>query len=437
MFIAAAAGAACGEPHCADTSTCKPPSPSSTGAGGSGGSVSNTGGSVASTGGAGGGPSAGGSGATSGMGGAGGDGPPFVVRLEGGQHHTCAQLSTGDAWCWGSNGDGRLGNGTGMPSNVPVRVENLPTASSFVSAGWQHTCAVAAGDVWCWGGDLQGELGNDDPGTGSIMPVQAMGISGITEVSGGVYGTCARSGGGTVHCWGSNQVGALGTGSLMGPSSPVPVQVLNIADAAQIARGGFHACALTMADQIWCWGSNGSGQLGDGNLMFNSGSAVPVRVLNISSVAEVAGGLDFTCARLNNGTVWCWGLNSSGQLGNNGMGTTSDVPVQVQGIGTAVSIATGGNHACAALANGQVWCWGSNGSGQLGDGNTMTSEDLPVQAMGVTNAHSVAVGTVHSCALTDDQRTFCWGLNDSGQLGNASNQPSPTPTEVQSLWFAD
>ena len=183
--------------------------------------------------------------------------------------------------------------------------------------------------------------------------------------------------------------------------------------ASSVSAGDTHTCAVSNS-AVKCWGLNSSGQLGDDTA---TNSLSPVLVSGITDAAEVSAGGRHTCARLSDSTVWCWGNNTDGQLGDN---TTagSRVPVQVQGITTAAGISAGGNHTCSVLANGTVWCWGNNLNGQLGNG-TNNDSSIPVQVSGITGASAVAAGGIHTCALLTDGTVRCWGSNVLEQLGNS------------------
>src|SRR5256885_1344811 len=205
-----------------------------------------------------------------------------------------------------------------------------------------------------------------------------------------------------------------------------------------VAGGGFHACMRLPDGTVQCWGRNNFGQLGngDGNL---ADSSVPVPVRDLTTATRVVTGDSHTCALLGDGTVQCWGVGDSGQRGDGTFNNISSVPVAVVGMdGTghltnAVAIAARGYHSCALLGDGTVWCWGRNVEGQLGDGTT-TSSSTPVRVGGITGAVAVSAGVFHTCALLSDGTVKCWGAvgpgNDFGQLGNGATTGSSTPVTV-------
>jgi len=191
---------------------------------------------------------------------------------------------------------------------------------------------------------------------------------------------------------------------------------------------GLHTCALKSDGTVWCWGDNEYGELGDGT---TTERHTPVQVSGLTNVVAVAPGSVHTCALKSDGTVWCWGDNYYGQLGD---GTTTErhTPVQVSGLTNVVAVTVGSLHTCALKSDGTVWCWGFNGAGELGDGTT-TDRHTPVQVSGLTNVVAVTVGFVHTCALKSDGTVWCWGYNHHGELGDGTTTDRHTPVQVSGL----
>lgn len=348
--------------------------------------------------------------------------------LTAGGNHTCALDLYGRVRCWGANGDGELGNGATQHSSVPVAVLGLPTGITAVDAGSRHTCAIAPGGApLCWGYNQHGQLGNGSSASSSV-PVAVSGLaSGVARVGAGGSHTCALTSGGGVLCWGLNSSGQLGSPVPLLSNVPVPVTGL-ASGVAAIATGGFHTCALTTGGAVLCWGFNEDGQLGDGS---NGDSVVPVAVSGLESgVAAIAAGAYHACALTTTGAIRCWGSNLSGQLGD-GSTTSSNLPVGVSGFASgAAAVAAGDHHSCAITTTGGVRCWGLNGAGQLGDGSN-TSSNLPLNVSGMTTGSAaVAAGSFHSCALSGGGGIECWGFNAYGQLGDASTQNSSVPVPI-------
>ncbi len=401
-----------------------------------------------------------------------------AVALSSGSAHTCAILDDGSVSCWGENQYGQLGDGTTTGRNTPTQTSSLGTGRTAValsSGGW-HTCAILNdGYVSCWGSNGNGRLG-DGTDTERNIPTQTSSLgTGRTAVaisSGGSH-TCAILDDGSVSCWGDNWKGQLGDGTDTYRNAPTQTSSLGTGrTAVAISSGRWHTCAILDDASISCWGYNRYGQLGDGTggdyssdynrntptQTSSLGTATNPRtvalserdfdgdgVLNIFDVHQdldyretaISSGYYHTCALLDDGTVSCWGLNNYGQLGD---GTTTDrnTPTQTLSLGTgrtAVAISTGQYHTCAILDDGSVSCWGNNVEGQLGDG-TATNRNTPTQtsSLGIgRTAVAISSGTYHICAILDDASVSCWGLNDAGQLGDGTTTKKSTPTQTSSL----
>jgi alpha-tubulin suppressor-like RCC1 family protein len=365
-------------------------------------------------------------------------GVDITTAVAAGDYHTCALLQNGAARCWGLNSTGQLGDGSTTNSATPVAVVGIAGAAAVTSGGG-HTCArFPDGTVECWGQNDVGQLG-DGSTTNSTTPVTVSGITTATAVSSGYFHTCAVLQDGTVRCWGDNTYGQLGDGTTIippavrgGPStahSATPVTVSGISTAVTVAAAdGFHTCAVLQDGTVRCWGDNSTGQLGNGS---TTNSSTPVTVSGITTATAVTGGDYHTCALLQDGTVRCWGLNYSGQLGN-GSVYDSSTPVTVSGISTAVAVSIGVIHTCASLQDGTVRCWGDNSSGQLGNGST-TNSSTPVTVSGISTATAVTSGYNDACALLQGGSLQCWGINNYGQLGNGTTTDAHTPVAVAGI----
>ena len=398
-----------------------------------------------------------------------------AVAISTGYDHTCALLSTGRVRCWGLNDKGRLGDGTNVNRFTPVPVSGITNAVA-ITGGGLHTCALlSTGTARCWGFNGPGELG-DGTTTDRFSPVAVSGLSNAVAITAGTAHTCAVLADGTARCWGENLFGALGDGTTVERHTPVVVNGLSnavaigggdlhtcalVADgttrcwgngfgdptvavgslniAVAITTGAYHACALLAEGSAVCWGRNNVGQLGTGNTRPSPLPTVVVGGGGSFTARDVAAGRNHTCAVRANGTVSCWGSNDSGQIGDGTSGINRLSPVAVSGLSNAVAIAAGDAHTCALMAGGTVRCWGLNTSGQLGNG-TFSSSSIPIPVSNLTNVVAIAagggIGNSHTCALLANGTVRCWGANGSGQVGDGTTsvRTSPVPVRVHGLF---
>jgi alpha-tubulin suppressor-like RCC1 family protein len=323
-----------------------------------------------------------------------------VTALAGGASLSLALKSDGTVWAWGYGLNGELGNGTYTTSNTPVQVSGLSgvTAIAEGGAGFNRLALKSDGTVWAWGYNGYGELGNGTYTT-SNTPVQVSGLSGVTAIGVGGYHGLALKSDGTIWAWGDNGYGELGNGTYT--TSNTPVQVSGLSGVTALAGGGWHSLALKSDGTVWAWGRNSEGQLGNGTY---TNSNTPVQVLGLSGGTAIAGGYLHSLALTSDGTVWAWGYNSNGQLGNGTYTFSINTPVQVLGPGgvgdlTGVTELTETVYSSLALkGDGTVWAWGDNGYGELGNG-TYTGSNTPVQVSGLAGVTAIAGGGAHNLAL--------------------------------------
>jgi len=350
------------------------------------------------------------------------------IGVGNGGGHTCAIRGDGALFCWGFNGDGRLGDGTFEDRAQPAGVEGFFSQTVNASGGLFHTCGVKnTGGVWCWGQGSDGQLGSGST-SATASPAAVSGLSsGVVEVGAGHYHSCARKSDGTVWCWGKNDHGQLGDGTFT--SRLAAALVPGISGARSLAVGGNHTCIIGGNGGVGCWGSNQYGQLGDGGTADRSTPNSVGGVL-ASDVVSLSSGSFHTCAVKADGSAWCWGYNLKGRLGD-GTLTSRSAPTAVSGLSSGVTqISAGGHQTCALKSDGSVWCWGSNQYGQIGDGTT-TDRLVPTPVFGLPfPAAGVFCGGAHVCALLDRGALWCWGNNDSGRLGDATTQSRTLPVPV-------
>ena len=323
-----------------------------------------------------------------------------VTAVAAGDSHSCALASDGRVFCWGFNDMGQLGDGTHDYRDFPtLPVVGIDDAVA-ISAGIRFSCAVRVdGSVWCWGEDP----GSDDF---SAVPFQVPVIDDATSVSAGGAFACALRSGGQVACWGLGSIGQLGNGVFENNSGvATPQAVVGLDDATQISAGWNHACAVRSDRSLWCWGGNGDGatgygQLGDGTFENRS---TPVRVTGLDNVAEVQAGGWTTCATLRDGSAWCWGYGERGTLGD-GSFANSAVPLQVPGIDDARLLALGDYTACISRADNSVWCWGDTSW----QGSNEEPPGTPRQGNKTRPATVVALANDRYCLLIDTRGQVWW-----------------------------
>ena len=300
-----------------------------------------------------------------------------VVELAVAREHVCVRHADNTVSCWGHNATGALGNGNFGDQGRPVSVSLPPVAQ--VATTEEFTCArLVDGSAWCWGNNSSGQLGNGSA-TGTVAtPVEVnLGGVAIDDIAPGLNHTCAsRSDGGTALCWGSNQVSQLGNA---GGSSPNPVAA-SISGELDLWAGDYHTCALLGNGQVHCWGDGAAARLGR-DISPDFHTPVPGPVDGLSAVTSGMS-QDHSCV-VEKQTAYCWGRNEFEQLGPNSIGLgTSITPLEVpiEGVtGTVLEVATGLAHSCAIRTDGTVWCWGDNLRGKLGNGD-VTASATPVMA---------------------------------------------------------
>lgn len=385
-----------------------------------------------------------------------------VVELAAGASHTCALLMGGSVKCWGDNAFGQLGlgdvsdrgDGFGeMGSSLPPVNLGAGRKALHIAAGAHHNCAMLDnGTVKCWGSGYGGKLGigttqnrGDGPNEmGNSLPAVNLGtFNRAVQLDLGWNHSCAVLGDGAVACWGRNDQGQLGLGDTVDRSTPEIVDLGAGKVAIAVSAGDSHTCAALSDGSVKCWGSAAFGLLGLGNTQSRGdgpgemGDSLPAVDLGPGAVAAgIAAGSIHSCALLAGGSLKCWGFNGYGQLGLGDTQNRGDGPGEMGGslpaldLGAgaiAVEVSAGAYHTCARLDGGSLKCWGRNVDGQLGLGDTVTRGDGPgemggsLAALNLGTGRTVAwitAGATHGCALLDNGATRCWGYNLEGQLGH-------------------
>ena len=349
------------------------------------------------------------------------------VSVRGG--HVLARSTQGTAWTWGRNATGQLGNGTLVQETSPRRVPGFVSVEEVAASGRTSYARRSDGSVWSWGDNAAGQLGTG-VSTLSTVPVAVLGQPRRVPLASGDNHVLAAFSDGALWSWGQNGSGQLGVAGTGSPESPRYVAQPKCIEA--VAAGAAFSVALRCDGTVWAWGDNGSGQLGVEPTTLAQRTE-PAQVPGLSNVVAIAAGASHVLALRVDGTVWAWGANGAGQLGAGGSSASRAAPAPVRELLDTVSIAAGAGHSLAVRADGTVWAWGQNASGQLGDG-TFTSRDTPGVVSAAPRLQSLVAGARHSLGLTAAGAVWAWGDNTSGQLGEGSAVSArPSPVQVQGL----
>ncbi|MBL7256748.1 RCC1 domain-containing protein [Paractinoplanes lichenicola] len=322
-----------------------------------------------------------------------------------GDRMACA-ISAGKLFCFGGgNSSGQQGVNDVSAHNTPVQVGSADWTT--VATGSNHTCGIQTDStLWCWGANAYGQLAQDPTATPtSRVPVQVTfpGLTGWATVSAGTEFTCATRTDGTLYCWGRNGQGQLGIGLTVPNPSSVPLAVSG-SGWTSVALGSQHACGL-QGTVLSCWGNGGSNRLGQAN-----STSYPSPATVAGSWATLAVGQDHACGITLTGQLYCWGAGGNGRLGRGTTNSTTNGPVPIGGAGdTWRSIAAGQAHTCGTQTDNSLYCWGTNTYGQVGDG-TVTDQLSPVK-IGASVWSAVAPGEIAAmtCAIRTDGTLWCWG----------------------------
>lgn len=344
-------------------------------------------------------------------------------RLAASCYNSIILKDDGNIWGWGS----KIGDGTAYYRSVPSLVSGINGVKSVVANG-SNAALLNDGTVWTWGTNTYGQLG-DGTTADRLAPVRVLQLEGVAAIAEGGHHCLALKSDGTVCAWGYNFYGGLGDGTRT--DRHIPVQVTGMNGVTAIAAGLLRSVAVRSDGTVWRWGEN-SPIYGD-EPMENWLSTVPVQVTGLTDITNVVAGAYFDVALKRDGTIWTWGDNSYGQLGD---GTTNGtrIPVQVVGLSNVVAIAAGQVFAVALLSDGTVWQWGLGYGEWLPDGSVPVHK-TPIQVPGINGVVQIAAGWYHTVALKSDGSIWVWGSNSDSQLGDAvrSNMGSAVPVQIGSL----
>ena len=409
--------------------------------------------------------------------------------------HVVALKSDGTLWAWGRNDIGQLGDGTTTDKSSPIQIGTGSDWTTVV-AGGRHTLALKNdGTLWAWGVNAWGNLG-DGTIIAKSSPIQVGADSDWSGIAaGGSSYSIALKSDGTLWAWGINNESQLGTSTsetcINEPytlsCSTTPIQVGTDTNWLAIAASGHHTVALKKDGTIWAWGINSYGQLGDGTSGNISNKTSPIQVGTDTNWLAIAVGGNHTVALKKDGTMWAWGRNNYGQLGDGTSGNIKTSPIQIGTETNWSDIATGEYHTVALKKDETMWAWGRNNFGQLGDsstndrsspvqvgietdwkaitaaethtiaikndgtmwswgiklhsgleGSSIIGEDSPIQVHIDTDWSAISAGSAHNIALKSDGSLWAWGSNGSGQLGDGStsNRASPVRVGTDTDWTA-
>jgi alpha-tubulin suppressor-like RCC1 family protein len=346
-------------------------------------------------------------------------------KISTGGDMSCGIKDDGTAWCWGLESNGSMGNGSATADcTSPCRVETQTLSNGFVqiSSGTAFSCGIKTdGSAWCWGLDGNGQLGDGATTGPQINPsaVSSAGTNIWTQISVGALHACGLQNDGRIYCWGSNTNGRLGTG---GGATTSPVVVSDAGPWVSVSAGEASTCAIKTDGSAWCWGSQQYGRLGNDAVAAGSVTA-PSPVLEPGPWIKISRQYRHTCGIKLDGTAWCWGNNPSGQLGNAKSGTDMGKPQRVLDYGPWLDIEPGtwSAHTCGIKLDGTMWCWGSDASGQLGNGASVTTDqNTPNRVLDPGLWAAVSGGASVSCGIKIDGSAWCWGGDTNGRLGNGA-----------------
>jgi alpha-tubulin suppressor-like RCC1 family protein len=357
-----------------------------------------------------------------------------VASVVAGDGFACTLMSDGSVQCWGDDFYGQLGDYSGScglqkKSLVPVVVPGI--SARALSIGNGSICALLADStVTCWGWTAAANPSGFGTPRNCVMPTPVSGLSNVVSIADGRGGmnsgphTCALLADQTVSCWGFNAAGELGNGTTTNSATPVTVQGVN--DATQIASGYDQTCALHSDGTVSCWGYDVQA--------LDSVNTAPVAIPGVTTATSIGVGGDFACAILKDETMTCWGGAPQANTFGNGISPAPTAnwiaPTVVGGLPSVTAMAVGSHTVCGLSMSNEVWCWGSNNWGTLGNGDNEDSS-IPVKVANLGGpATSIALGDRSAYAQLFPSGVSSWGANESGELGNNSLTPSNTPVSV-------
>ncbi len=362
--------------------------------------------------------------------------PSTWIQISAADKHNCAVYSDDTGWCWGVNDYGEFGNGTTTDSDSPVEISGS-ASWSMLSTSSNHTCGIKTdGSLWCWGYASAGKLGNGD--TSSVVYNTPQPIASGEEwsmVSASVNHTCGiKTDDGSLWCWGAGSRGQLGDG-LGTTFQSTPVEVDGSDSWSVVSTGDQYTCGIKTDGTGWCWGLDDDQQLGNG--VGDTWQMTPSPIAGggfwKQTQGAITAGRDQTCGIKIDGSGYCWGDDTYGQLGNGATTGVQHSPQPISGGGTWETISAGRFFSCGVKTGGNGYCWGREVVGELGNGAITGDQDSPSALDdGGSSWNFIAAGGGHSCGTKIEGTAWCWGRDSEGQLGNGSvtTATQESPVEV-------
>jgi len=357
---------------------------------------------------------------------------PTVVLLSAGNDFSCLVLVLGRGYCWGRDDIGQLAvgvttscfdsaGGSAFPcATSPVRIAPGKRLTA-ISAGGAVACALNnASAAYCWADNTFGELGSGVAGGGGASPTPVAGALIFSSIAAGDQHVCGVATGARLFCWGDDDFGQLGDTGIVNSTSPIPVDSAGVQMALTgVTTGAAHTCAIKSGGAAYCWGNNAAGQLGIGSADGNAHST-PNQVGGGLVFASLTAGTIHTCGLTSAGVAYCWGDNSTGEIGNGTAGGLQTAPVAVGGGLTFTELSAGNGFTCG-VSGGAAYCWGSNSDGQIGQGANNLGGNIasPAKVTGALTFTYVSAGRRHACGIVTGGTAACWGSNLFGALGNS------------------
>ena len=358
-----------------------------------------------------------------------------VVQLSAGASFACAVKDDGSVWCWGANDSGQLGKSTEtLASSFTALAVPKVTGAVKVAAAVGHACALLDDTTMkCWGGGAIGAGENNDELVSVVLDPddQSRAFTKVIDIAVGYYHSCAVAEGGRAYCWGLEFYGEVGLGNFGGTYS-VPTFSSSLVDVERVFAGDYVTCWQHKNGRVSC---HGAGPFGDALGEERTPVVMTLRKVTEEEAApqieDIRLDSSARCMLFDDGTVWCWGRNDYGQLGNDST-ESSNTLTQVDGLSDIVAIDAGYSHVCAVDANGRVSCWGYNVTGELGN-RTIFESGVAISVPNVKGAVAIESGTYHTCAVLDTGRLQCWGSNVYGQLGIGNDELMSPPVELPGI----